>query len=168
MPLPISANQRWSIDFMNDSFWNGRRFRTLNIVDDFTRECLGIEISTSIPGARVARFLDCLVELHGKPQEIVLDNGPEFTSRTFLAWAEEKGIELAFIDPGKPIQNAFVESFNGKFRDECLNEHWFLNLEDARQKVDKWRQDYNSVRPHSSLNYLTPMEFKDKNLKKVA
>lgn len=168
MPLPTVPNQRWSIDFTSDSFWDGRRFRTLNIVDDYSRECLGIEISTSIPGARVVRFLDYLVELNGRPKAIVLDNGPEFTSCTFLKWAEEQDIELSFIDPGKPIQNAFVESFNGKFRDECLNEHWFLNLEDARKKIENWRNEYNLVRPHSSLNYLTPIEFKNKNLRAVA
>ena len=168
MPLPTNTNQRWSIDFVSDSFWDGRRFRTLNIVDDFSRECLGIEISTSIPGARAVRVLDFLVELRGKPQQIVLDNGPEFTSKVFLKWAEERNIELSFIEPGKPIQNAFVESFNGKFRDECLNEHWFLNLEDARKKVEKWRNDYNFVRPHSSLGYLTPEAFKNKNLRAAA
>jgi putative transposase len=147
------------MDFVSDSLANGRRFRTLNIVDDFTRECVAIEVDTSITGLRVVRVLEHLANTRGLPQEIVIDNGPEFTSRALLAWSNNHSLNLNFIDPGKPIQNAFAESFNGKFRDECLNEQWFLNLQEAKERIEQWRQDYNSVRPHSSLSYLTPVEF---------
>jgi putative transposase len=152
--------QRWSMDFEMDFLSSGRRFRSFNIVDDCTRECPGLLVDTSIGGVRVTRFLDELAETHGLPGTIVVDNGSEFTSRAFLAWAEKKGITLHFIDPGKPNQNAFIESFNGRFRDECLNGHWFTTLEDARRTIEEWRIDYNEVRPHSSLNNLTPAEFR--------
>ena len=152
--------QRWSMDFEMDFLGSGRRFRSFNIVDDCSRECPGLLVDTSIGGVRVTRFLDELAETHGLPGTIVIDNGSEFTSRTFLAWAEKRGITLHFIDPGKPNQNAFIESFNGSFRDECLNGHWFTTLEDARRSIEEWRIDYNKVRPHSSLNNLTPAEFR--------
>lgn len=152
--------QRWSMDFEMDFLGSGRRFRSFNIVDDCTRECPGLLVDTSIGGVRVTRFLDELADRHGLPGTIVVDNGSEFTSRAFLAWAEKRGITLHFIDPGRPNQNAFIESFNGKFRDECLNWHWFTTLEDARRTIEEWRIDYNEVRPHSSLNNLTPAQFR--------
>ncbi len=159
LPLPDRPNRRWSLDFMADTLLDGRSFRTLNVVDDFTRECLAIEVDTSLPGARVARVLDRLVAEREAPTSIVLDNGPELTSRALDAWAYRNEIRLDFIRPGKPVENAFIESFNGKFRDECLNEHWFTGLNDARFTIECWRRDYNHNRPHSSLGDLTPVEF---------
>ena len=157
------ANQRWSMDFVMDSLANGRRFRTLNIVDEFTRECVAIEVDTSITGLRVVRVLEQLSRTRGLPAEIVVDNGTEFTSRALLSWVgEQNNLKLNYIEPGKPIQNAFVESFNGKFRDECLNEQWFLGLREAKETIESWRQYYNSSRPHSSLKYETPIEFSKK------
>jgi putative transposase len=157
--VPLQANEQWSLDFVSDSLADGRRFRTLNVVDDATRECLAIEVDTSISGHRVARVLDRIAVTRTLPQRIVLDNGPELTSRAMDQWAYRRGVELAFIRPGKPIENAFVESFNGRFRDECLNQHWFVSLPDAQQIITAWRQDYNQVRPHSSLGYLPPADF---------
>ena len=160
-------NQRWSMDFVQDSTVGGRRIRALTIMDQFTRECPAIEVDTSIPGQRVVRVLDRLGKIHGLPQALVLDNGPEFTSKALAAWAQRRGVTLHFIAPGKPTENGYIESFNGKFRDECLNRHWFLDLADARATIEDWRTDYNQARPHSSLGYLTPAEFKqniDRNL----
>lgn len=151
--------QRWSLDFVCDTLANGHRFRTLNVVDDFTRECLAIEVDFSLPGKRVTRVLERLVLFHGSPDCIVLDNGPELTCRAMKAWCMQRNIGLEYIRPGKPIENAFVESFNGKFRDECLNENWFLDLNDARSKIEDWREDYNTRRSHSALGYLTPKEY---------
>ncbi len=159
LPVPTRANERWSMDFVHDALATGRKFRVLNIVDDLTREALAIEVDTSLGGARVARVLDRLVELRGRPSVIVCDNGPEFTGRVLDEWAYRTGVKIHFIRPGKPTENAYVESFNGKFRDECLNEHWFLDLNDARTKIENWRVDYNEVRPHSSLGDLTPKEY---------
>jgi putative transposase len=160
-PLAIAteANERWSMDFVADTLVDGRSFRTLTIVDDFTRECPAIEVDTSLPGLRVTRVLERLAQERGLPRKIVVDNGTEFTSRMFDAWAHQRGIEIHFIRPGRPIENAYVESFNGKFRDECLNENWFWNLTDARSKIEAWRMDYNQQRPHSSLGDRTPNEF---------
>lgn len=162
-PRPLapatSPGQRWSIDFVSDRYEGGRRFRALTIVDDCSRECPAILVDTSIGGVRVVRLLEELREITGLPAMIVSDNGPEFTSRAFLTWAERSGIELRFIQPGKPTQNAFVESFNGKFRTECLEAHWFTSLADARGVIEAWRHDYNEVRPHSSLGDRTPAEF---------
>ena len=160
-------NQRWSMDFVQDSTVGGRKIRALTIVDEFTRECPAIEVDTSINGQRVVRVLDRLSETHGLPQALVMDNGPEFTSKALAAWAKRSGITLHFITPGKPAENGYIESFNGKFRDECLNLHWLLDLADARAMIEEWRADYNRDRPHSSLGYLTPLEFKqnmDRNL----
>lgn len=157
--MPNQVNERWSMDFTADTLADGRGFRTLNIVDDFSRECLAIEVDTSLPGLRVARVLDRLAEERGLPRAIVLDNGPELTGKALDAWAYRRGVDLRFIRPGKPIENAFIESFNGKFRDECLNEHWFTGLNDARFTIECWRQDYNHVRPHSSLGGFTPAAF---------
>ncbi|MFQ6017067.1 MAG: IS3 family transposase [Kiloniellaceae bacterium] len=159
MLVPEAANDRWSMDFEHDVLASGQRFRTLNIVDDCTRECPAIEVDTSLPGARVVRLLERLAETRGLPKELVIDNGPELISKALDQWAYRNGVRLHFIEPGKPIQNAFIESFNGKFRDECLNEHWFLNLRDARETIEAWRRDYNTERPHSSLGYITPEEF---------
>ena len=150
---------RWSLDFVYDQFANGRRFRVLNIVDDVTKECLGAIPDTSISGRRVARELTTIVARRGKPGSIVSDNGTEFTCNAMLAWCKETGIDWHFIAPGKPIQNAFVESFNGRMRDEFLNETLFFDLDDARSKVIEWVSDYNGERPHSSLRYQTPAAY---------
>ena len=146
---------------MHDALWWGRKVRMLAIVDTYTREALAIEVDTSIGGQRVARVLDRVISERGtRPEEIVLDNGPELTSRALDQWAYERRVRLRFIQPGKPVQNAFIESFNGKLRDECLNEHWFMTIWDAREKVEAWRVEYNRERPHSSLGNMTPEEFR--------
>jgi putative transposase len=159
LPTPSRRLERWSMDFTVDTLADGRGFRTLNIVDDFTRECVAIEVDRSLPGLRVARVLDRLHAAVGLPACLVCDNGPEFAGRTLDAWAYAHGVALRFIRPGKPIENAYVESFNGKFRDECLNEHWFVSLADAKTAIEAWRIDYNTVRPHSSLGDRTPEQF---------
>jgi hypothetical protein len=138
---------------------SGRIYRTLNIVDDYTRECLAIEVDTSLGGRRVVRVLEELKARRGLPRQIRSDNGPEFVSRAVDQWAYEQGLEWHTIQPGKPMQNGYVESFNGRFRDECLNENWFSDLADARAKIAEWKQEYNERRPHSSLQYRTPVEF---------
>ena len=155
MAVPTGANERWSMDFVQDTLADARTFRTLNVVDDFTRECLAIEVDTSLPGARVARVLDRIAAVRGLPKAIVMDNGPEFAGKVLDAWAYERGVRLDFIRPGKPVENAFVESFNGRFR----NEHWFTGLADARFTIECWRRDYNHVRPHGSLGRIPPVEF---------
>jgi len=152
-------DDRWSMDFMSDQLACGRRIRTLNIVDDHTRECLAIEVDTSLGAHRVCRVLDRLVSMRGHPRRILTDNGPEFAGKALDRWAYEHCVELQFIQPGKPVQNAFVESFNGTMRNECLNEHWFLDLEEAKELIEAWRVDYNTERPHSSLGGKTPGEF---------
>jgi putative transposase len=159
MALPQDRNLRWSLDFVADTLVSGRRFRILTLVDDFTRECLALVVDTSLTGLRVARELDRIVEQRGHPGMIVSDNGTELTSNAILVWQQERGVEWHYIAPGKPMQNGFVESFNGRLRDECLNEHLFANLNEARQIIEEWRIDYNTNRPHSSLNGLTPTEF---------
>lgn len=159
IPPPSGPNERWSMDFVSDSMADGRRFRCLTVVDDFSRESPIIVVDTSLPGQRVAQILDGLGGARGLPKTIVCDNGPEFTGSALDRWAHERGVKLAFIRPGKPVENAFVESFNGKFRDECLNENWFISLRDAQEKIEAWRRDYNCNRPHSSLDNLTPEEF---------
>lgn len=158
IPLAIMPNQRWSLDFVADTFGASRKFRILAVIDDCCRENLCLVADTSISGARVARELDALVRIYGKPACIVSDNGTEFTSRAILKWADQSGVAWHYIDPGKPQQNAFIESFNGSLRDECLNEEIFDSLVDARRKIALWRYDYNAVRPHSSLGNLTPLE----------
>jgi putative transposase len=157
--LPTRPNECWALDFVSDTLAWGRRIRCLTVVDCFTRESPAIEVDTSLPGARVVQVLDAVTAQRGLPETILMDNGPELTSRVLDQWAYTHGVRLRFIDPGKPIQNAFIESFNGRFRDECLNQHWFVNLAQARHLVDAWRLDYNRARPHSSLGYLTPDEF---------
>lgn len=159
MIAPSRLNERWSMDFMSDVLTSGRRFRILNILDDFSREGLADEVDFSLPARRVIRALDILALERGLPERIVVDNGPEFRSSALDEWAYQHGVTLDFIEPGKPVQNAFVESYNGRMRDECLNEHWFTSLEEARQVVELYRKDYNEVRPHSSLGDQTPAEF---------
>jgi putative transposase len=152
-------NESWSMDFVADSLANGRRVRCLAVVDDFTRECVAAVVDTSISGARVARELDEVIVMRGAPASITVDNGPEFAGRVLDEWAYRRGIRLRFIRPGKPVENAYAESFNGRFRDECLNEHWFTSLNHARELVSQWQQEYNHDRPHSSLSDLPPAVF---------
>lgn len=159
LPAAQRVNQRWSMDFVGDSLADGRTFRTLNIVDDFSREVPAIVVDQSLPGERVVRELEQLATERGVPEMIVTDNGPEFAGKALDAWAYRRGVKLHFIRPGKPVENAYVESFNGKFRDECLNEHWFTSLAHARDVIETWRRDYNEVRPHSSLGDETPAAF---------
>jgi putative transposase len=154
-------NQRWSLDFVSDALADGRRIRVLTIVDDFTRECLKMVVDTSLSGKRVVRELSKLVVNRGNPKAIISDNGTEFTSNAVLKWAQERNVNWQYIQPGKPMQNAYIESFNGKLRDECLNENWFIGLGEAKEIIEKWRHDYNHVRPHSSLKGLTPQQFLD-------
>ena len=162
MVLPDGPNQRWSLDFVSDAFTDGRRFRILTVVDDFTRENLALVADTSLSGLRVTRELDQVIAERGMPGTIVSDNGTEFTSMAILKWVQETGIDWHYIAPGKPTQNAFIESFNGKLRDECLNETLFSSLADAQEALQVWREDYSNHRPHSSLGNLTPMEFAEK------
>ena len=152
LQTPTRPGEQWAMDFTSDALADGRTLRTLNVVDTFTRECLAIEVDTSLPGQRVARVLDRIIHERGRPEVVVTDNGPEFTSRFFDQWCYQRRIRHHFIQPGKPTQNPFVESFNGKFRDHCLNQHWFSSLIDARLTIETWRQHYNEVRPHRSLN----------------
>ncbi len=159
MPAPLMPNERWSMDFVADSIVTGRRFRALAIIDDYSRECPVIEVDTSLGGRRVVGVLDRLAETRGLPGVITMDNGPEFAGRALDEWAYRKGVKLNFIRPGKPIENAFAESFNGRLRDECLNTNWFMNLKHAREVIEDWRKDYNEVRPHSSLKGRTPKEY---------
>lgn len=161
MHLPEGPNQRWSLDFVSDALSDGRRFRTLCVVDDFTREALATVVDVSLSGIRVARELSRLIDQRGRPQMIVSDNGTELTSHAILKWVKEARIEWHYIAPGKPTQNAFVESFNGRLRDECLNEHLFDRLSEARSIIETWRIDYNTVRPHTSLGGLAPAMFAD-------
>ena len=158
MPSAADVNARWSLDFVSDSFGASRKFRILAVIDDCTRECLCLVADTSLSGARVARELSALIRVYGKPGCIVSDNGTEFTSRAILKWADENSVPWHYIDPGKPQQNAFVESFNGSLRDELLNEEIFDSLDDARRKLSLWRYDYNTVRPHSSPANQTPQQ----------
>ena len=159
MALPQGPNQRWSLDFVSDALANSRRFRILAIVDDFTRECLALVADNSLSGIRVARELDRVAEFRGRPCMVVSDNGTELTSHAILGWQEDRKVEWHYIAPCKPMQNGFVESFNGRLRDECLNEHLFASLPEARRLIEEWRIDYNTKRPHTSLNGLTPIEF---------
>lgn len=159
LPAPTKPNERWALDFLHDRLATKQPFRVLTMVDEYSRESPAIVADRSLPGARVVEILEHLAETHGLPQMLRIDNGPEFAGSALDAWAYRWGIQLHFIEPGKPTQNGYVESFNGRFRDECLNEHWFSTLEEARRLIEAWRQDYNTVRPHSSLGDLTPAEF---------
>jgi putative transposase len=160
-PLPeaMKPNERWAMDFISDSLWSGRKFRTLSIVDTYSRECLNVEVDTSLPGHRVVKVLDRLTDIKGLPESIRMDNGPEFISKVLDEWAFRNGVTLDFIRPGKPTENSYAESFHGRFRDECLNENYFLDLQEAKDVIGSWRIEYNTFRPHSSLDYRTPEEF---------
>lgn len=164
MLLPSRVNERWSLDFVHDVFTDGRKFRILAVIDDFSRECLALVTDTSLSGVRTVRELNKLIQQRGKPNTIVSDNGTEFTSMAILKWSEEKAVEWHYIQPGKPQQNGFVESFNGSFRDECVNETLFSTLSEAKTKITEWKDDYNQNRPHSSLGNITPNEFAMKTL----
>ena len=155
----LGSNDRWFMDFVSDITVTGRRFRIFALIDEVTRECIALEVDTSITGQHVTRYLNKAMLFRGRPKEILSDNGPEFTSNVLNAWAYEKHIEHVFIDPGKPMQNGFIESFNGKLRDECLNLNWFHNLPEAREIIGRWKDEYNMVRPHSALGQKTPAEY---------
>ncbi len=161
VPLQIakSVNEVWSMDFVSDSLSNGRRIKCLTVADDFSHECVDITANYGISGQYVTRLLDRAAVFRGYPLAVRTDNGPEFTSRAFMAWAQSHGIRHILIEPGRPMQNGYIESFNGKFRDECLNDHWFRTLHQARSTIAIWRQDYNEVRPHSSVGRIPPAYF---------
>jgi putative transposase len=156
---PIAANQRWSLDFIEDCLANGRKFRTANLKDDCTRECPAILVDFSLPGQRVVTMLEDAARERGYPDMLVVDNGPELRGRDLDRWAYENGVKLFFIDPGKPMQNGSIESFNGRFREECLDQSWFTSLAEARRVIEAWRLDYNLHRPHTSLRMRTPAAF---------
>lgn len=159
MLVPERPNERWSLDFVSDAFTDGRRFRILAVVDDFSRECLALIADTSLSGLRVVRELDAIIALRGRPDTIVSDNGTELTSMAVLRWCQETAVEWHYIAPGKPMQNGFVESFNGRLRDELLNETLFSSLAEARSAITDWKEDYNNHRPHSALGNVPPVEF---------
>ncbi len=158
-PTAARAGQAWSMDFMADQLFNGQRFRLLTLVDNFTRESLAIRVGQRLTGDDVVQVLEGVTKAHGKPETIRVDNGPEFISKSLDLWAYWNGVKLDFSRPGKPTDNAFIESFNGKLRQECLNQNWFLSLTDAQTRVDAWRRDYNELRPHSALGQRSPSEF---------
>ena len=159
MLVPLLPNQRWSLDFVADQMTDGRRFRILTVIDNCTRECLALVADTSLSGARVVRELDAVIRQRGRPDTIVSDNGTEFTSMAMLRWSQDRRVEWHYIAPGKPTQNAFIESFNGRLRDELLNETLFRSLPHARAVLEAWRRDYNERRPHSKLGWLTPQAY---------
>lgn len=156
---PDRVYQRWSLDFMSDQLASGGRIRILNVVDQLSRECLAAEVRTTFPAKEVTQVLERLIAIYGRPESLTADNGSEFTSRHFDSWAYHHGITIDFIRPGKPVENAFVESFNGTVRDECLSLHWFQSLDEAATILARWRAEYNETRPHSSLGYLAPIEY---------
>jgi putative transposase len=159
IPAASRPNERWAMDFVHDSLWNGRKLRALNIIDIFTKEALKIELNRSITGNRVAEVLDMLCDVRGLPKYITIDNGPEFRSRALDHWAYKNQVTLDFIRPGKPVDNCYIESFNSRFREECLNSHYFDSVTEARVIIENWRKKYNEFRPHRSLKGLTPSEF---------
>jgi putative transposase len=159
MEIPLAANQRWSLDFVSDQMTDGRRFRILTVIDNCTRECLALVADTSLSGRRVARELDAIIGQRGRPDMIVSDNGTEYTSNAILGWADDTGVGWHYIAPGKPQQNGYVESFNGRLRDELLNETLFRSLPHARAVLEDWRRDYNEMRPHSKLGWMTPRDY---------
>jgi putative transposase len=163
MAIPQGANQRWSLDFVSDALNDGRRFRVLCVIDDFSRECLATVADNSLSGERVVRELDAIASRRGYPLMVISDNGTEFTSNAILKWQEDRLVEWHYNAPGKPMQNGFVESFNGRLRDECLNEHLFSSYAQAQHIIETWRNDYNHNRPHTSLNGLTPIEFANRS-----
>lgn len=157
---PQGPNCVWAMDFVSDGFESGGRFRALGVIDVYTRECLALEVDTSLSGERVVRVLGRLACERGLPNTIMMDNGTEFTSKAMLGWSQQTEVRLHFISPGRPVQNAYIESFNGKLRDECLNQHYFTGLGDARNKIENWRRIYNEQRPHSSLKFTTPQAYR--------
>lgn len=159
MMLPDGPGERWSIDFVSDALVEGRKIRVLTAIDNFTRECVALEVMPSFPAQAVTEALDRAIETYGKPRVITCDNGPEFTSNHFDAWAFDRGIKTDFIAPGKPVQNGLCESFNGSFRNECLNASWFRSVAQARREIESWRRDYNEARPHSGIGDQTPTEY---------
>ncbi len=167
VPRPTHRNHIWSMDFLKDALSNGRKIKVLPIIDEYTKKNFRIEVDTSITGARVVRILNEIAPVEGLPEMIIIDNGPEFIGKALDEWAYIRGVKLFFITPGKPVENMYMESFNGKLRDECLNVHWFMSLDHARRVVEEWRMDYNTERPHSSLDNLTPEEFVRKTEKKM-
>jgi len=166
LTVPTRVNEVWSMDFVSDSLANGRRIKCLTVADDFSHECVDIAVDFGISGQYVTRLLDRAAMFRGYPAAVRTDNGPEFTCRAFIAWAQSHGVQHILIQPGRPMQNSYIESFNGKFRDECLNEHWFETLAQARTAIAAWRQDYNEVRPHSSLGRIPPAEFAQRHRNK--
>jgi putative transposase len=166
MPLIASrhVNDTWSADFVMDALANSRRIKCLTVIDDFSRECIDIAIDYGMGGQYITRVLDQVGQFRGYPKAIRTDQGPEFTSRAFMAWAHARGVRHLINDAGKPTQNAYIESFNGKFRDECLNEHWFVTMAQARRVIENWRVEYNTERPHSSLGDLTPEEYAERRI----
>lgn len=160
--LPTRPNQRWSMDFMSDTTEFSGKFRVFNVIDDFVRDCLAAEASKSITGKTVTAYLDRILAVYGKPESILTDNGPEFISMELERWCRRNGVEHYFIAPGKPTQNAFIESFNGSMRDECLNSNWFMNIESARESLENFRFEYNEIRPHSSIGGIPPSVFRER------
>jgi len=169
-PLNIATqvNEVWSMDFVSDSLANGRRLKCLTVADDFSHEAVDIAVDYGISGQYVVRLLDQAARFRGYPAAVRTDNGPEFTSRAFIAWAQSHGIRHILIEPGRPMQNGYIESFNGRFRDECLNEHWFETLKQARTEIAAWRRDYNEVRPHSSIGRIPPAQFAEQHRRNAA
>ncbi len=165
MVIPQDPNHRWSLDFVSDTLADGRRFRILCVIDDFSRECLAAVVDNSLSGERVVRELDAIAERRRYPLMVVSDNGTELTSNAMLKWQQDRGVEWHYIAPGKPMQNGFVESFNGRLRDECLNEHLFRSYRHARATIEDWKVDYNANRPHTSLDGLTPLEYATRSAK---
>lgn len=161
VPEPQAPNEVWSMDFASDGLASGQAFRALTLVDNYSRESLAIEVDFSLTGKRVVEVLEQVAKRDGKPRTIKCDDGPEFISRALDEWAYRKGVKLDFSRPGKPTGNAYIESFNGRFRQECLDQHWFSSIEEARQKIEEWRKDYNQQRPHSALGNQTPRAFKE-------
>ena len=169
-PLNIATqvNEVWSMDFVSDSLANGRRLKCLTVADDFSHEAIDIAVDYGISGQYVVRLLDQAARFRGYPGAVRTDNGPEFTSRAFIAWSQSHGIRHILIEPGRPMQNGYIESFNGRFRDECLNEHWFETLKQARTEIAAWRRDYNEVRPHSSIGRIPPAQFAEQHRRNAA
>lgn len=159
LPRPERRMETWAMDFVHDQLGSGRRFRSLTITDLYTHETPAIEVDLSLTGQRVCQVLDRLKQTWGLPKTIITDNGPEFTGKALDQWAYANGVKLSFIQPGKPNQNAYAEAFNARFRDECLNQHWFEGLVEARAEIERWKTEFNEERPHSSINYMTPKQF---------
>lgn len=164
MPKVQSFNDQWSLDFVSDKLTDGRSVRFINIIDNYSRYNIEISAAVSLPSAKVIRIISTAIIKFGKPKSLLLDNEPEFRSKLFQQWAAKEGIQLCYIAPGKPTQNAYIESFNGKFRDECLDQHWLSSISEAKDVVEKWRKHYNEDRPHSSLGYLPPSEYMTKQV----